>query len=733
MTVFLLIFIFMSGGAAADMPPASGPGNHSSDGYIKVAETGKLALYADMNSGLFELHDGQTEKRWYSTPPNAEEDMITKGSQRMDLRSQLVIEYIYKEDESKSERVQTANSQIACVMEDGITVTQIKSGIRVLYDFKSTGISVPVEYTLLDGYLNASVDIKGIYEKGDCFLTAVNLLPTFGAGSWEDDGYLFVPDGCGAIINFNNQVLMPLPYESMIYGSELAVPAETRTTKTQTVRLPVFGTVTGNNALMGVVTTGDGAASITAINGNERCGYNAASSKAHFRMLSTKYNLYSKKEAGKVSAVPFGLDTYEVRYYPLNGEKASYTGMAAAYREYLIREKGLEKNITLPSFHVDLLGAIETKGSFIGISYTKRQALTTFAQAKKILEFLKAYGIDSISARYRGWSNNGLENKKLPVKAVPLGVLGGTKEFNIFRQYMSDNKYELYPDTDFLTFRKNGNGISKNSDSARTVFRQTVYLYSYMPSVYERVLEEDPARLLTANKLADVALRYLSSAGSQDLSHLSLGTLGDLHYSNLDAKKQDYRSIFSASVENVLKKYKDTGISLSFEGGNAYVLPYAGLIINPPVSSSGYDSFDADVPFYQTVLHGYINYTTAPVMQSHDPELTLLTAVQTGSELLYSGMYGESGILRDTKYNSLYSSSYKLWAEDAARAYKEYSPILKKIYDKEITSCTKAAENVFVTTYANKIKVAVNYSLQPVELDGKTVPARGFYEWEEEV
>lgn len=31
------------------------------------------------------------------------------------------------------------------------------------------------------------------------------LLPFFGAASKSDKGYIVVPDGCGAVINFNNK------------------------------------------------------------------------------------------------------------------------------------------------------------------------------------------------------------------------------------------------------------------------------------------------------------------------------------------------------------------------------------------------------------------------------------------------------------------------------------------------------------------------------------------------
>ena len=46
-------------------------------------------------------------------------------------------------------------------------------------------------------------------------------------------------------------------------------------------------------------------------------------------------------------------------------------------------------------------------------------------------------------------------------------------------------------------------------------------------------------------------------------------------------------------------------------GGNSYSLPYADDIINAPDTQSDFYIIDAQVPFYQMIIHGYINYTGA--------------------------------------------------------------------------------------------------------------------------
>ena len=54
-------------------------------------------------------------------------------------------------------------------------------------------------------------------------LFSITPLPMFGAGSTDDEGFLFVPEGGGAKINFNNGKLAQASYESKVYGRDMAI------------------------------------------------------------------------------------------------------------------------------------------------------------------------------------------------------------------------------------------------------------------------------------------------------------------------------------------------------------------------------------------------------------------------------------------------------------------------------------------------------------------------------
>lgn len=703
-------------------------------GYEVVTQSGDLTMYVNKETAHFYLENAATGKLWHSVPADIEYDEISKGATvRGTVRSELLISYINREEMATVEYAQEANSNA----DAEITVKTIKNGMRVNYYFYAVGVTIPVEYVLKDGHFYATVMVDEIVEEEEAgfVLIDVTLLPAFGAGNWIDEGYLFVPDGCGALVKFNNGIQLASQYKSMVYGADMSVVAEEKITYKENVRLPVFGTMIGEqDTLMGIITTGDAAASLTVLNGHDRCGYNAVSSVFHYRVMQAQRNLFNKRDINLVAEPEYGLGVYEVRYDVLDADKADYIGMAEEYRNYLVEEKGLTKKGTKPTFHLNAIGSFEQEATFLGIiPYTDRVALTTYEECETIMEDLKAAGITDITLRYTGFSNNGIDNVKLPKAAAPLKVLGGASKMDALQSYTASNGIEFYPEADLIVFEKNGNGIKARKHAIRNVFGKIMYQPKYMLSTYVTVLNSSNDAILSPEMFGMVNDRYLTSLQKEKFSAVALSTLGEYCYSNFYENNEQYRSTFPQKVEAVLKKYKEAGVKLSFKGGNAYVLPYADLITDVPMNSSNYDIFEKDVPFYQAVLHGYVPYTTKSLPQTADSAVAYLSAVETGSELNYIGIHEDASELFDTEYNHLYGTTWTLWKDVAAEQYAEYMPILKEIYDQPIVQHEEIADDVFLTGYANGVQVAVNYTEKDVTVQDQVIPARGFSkcDWKE--
>ena len=195
-------------------------GETALEGYELVAESKGTKMFADMSTGLFKLvtADGNV---YNSVSDSMENDEITVGKNRMAYASQLIVDYAVVDGFGLGGLINTTNSGIGCMK----TVEEIENGIRVEYDFSAIETVIPVEYVLVDGKLNASVITKDIKESKHSEILTINLLPGFSAASAQDTGYIFVPDGCGALINFNSGKEFN-EYNKLVYGGELAMPTE---------------------------------------------------------------------------------------------------------------------------------------------------------------------------------------------------------------------------------------------------------------------------------------------------------------------------------------------------------------------------------------------------------------------------------------------------------------------------------------------------------------------------
>ncbi|MGN0492024.1 MAG: DUF5696 domain-containing protein [Acutalibacteraceae bacterium] len=697
--------------------------------YTLVTANGELALYADLKKGHIALENRKSGAFWYSVPNDFQTDSITTGEKRTDIFSELVVGYIEKSGENGAVDAITVNSHTDCVRNETVEVKEKEKGIRAEYTFTSINTVIPVEYTLTDKGLEASIPLDEIKTDDEFILVNIALLPYFGAGNSTDEGYLFIPDGCGALINFNNGVNTVSGYQAYVYGEEPSKDINSKKSNTAAVRMPVYGIQKNGEALFAVITEGDAMASISAKNGNSEMGYNSVWSQAELSVLS-RTMLYedswqNRTTISKAATSSRSVVRYTVRYTCLSGENSGYTGMAKAYREYLVNEKGLTAAKTEGgALALSLYGAADKQAYFIGIPYTKTLALTSFKEAKDMLATLKEKGVDKTTVQYFGVFGTVL-NGKLQNGASPISKLGGKSGFDELNKYIEENGGELYPELDYVRFRNGGNGYTRNGSASKNAFGYTAKQYEYLRSIYVRDESLDAYLLLSPKKLTGLADKILKKFTSLNVSGASMSAAGQLCYSDFDGKNGVYRSDIAGIYEGIFKKYSDSGISLAFKDANAYAFPYAERIYSAPASSSGYYMFDKDVPFYQIVLHGLVHLTGEPITSAADRETAFLFAAETGSELLFDGIAKDASVLSGTRYDYLYSTSFDLWSDTAADMYAEIKPLLEKT-DKSVITSHSETGDLTVTVYENGTRVYVNYGADTVEYDGVSVPARDF-------
>ncbi len=665
------------------------------------AENSSYRMIADYRDAVIGLENKETGYIWWSTPPDASQDTSANEALVRRMRSSNTMNY------GVPQRRNNTNPLASFSDECDISVTDIENGIRVEYSYDA-GFTIPVEYTLEEDCLKALLKADSITETNSSNIaTEVTIMGSFGAASDEEEGYFVIPDGCGAIVNFNNNKSMEASsYSQPVYGRDITAVPTSRGAVTEQIYLPVYGIVKENNALLAVAARGDANARLNVqVSGDPGTRYNFCNFTFVLRGTDTYYMSGNGNEAFTVFENG-GIKTgdIEMRYYPVSGGSADYSGIARRYRRYLIEEKGMtvrtDEN-TAP-LYIDLYGGVQKKKSILGIPMTVKQSVTSFEQAEGILSRLKGSGAEDMVISYENWTNDGIGNK-IDTDAVPAHILGGKKGFSSLKSYVSGNGWSLYPASDNRDFRS-GNGYYSFTDTAVRISGAYSRIVSYdraygIPDGFRKNLS-----LLSPEYFGKVSSGIAESYAGSGLygvaaSKLTTSLYGD--YGRHTTSRSDAMDLLTESYSR-LDETLPGGIIA--DGANAYALPYVSHIKNVPLSSSRFDIFDRDIPFYQIVVHGLVPYSTTAVNGSADSRTMLLMAAATGSCLRYDMICEETSVLKDTELDTLFYAESSGRTDTAGEEYALLRPLLEKI-----GACTieeyDVSGDIITTEYSDGTKV----------------------------
>lgn len=684
---------------------------------MKLAvENDKLALWYNDKDVTLALQDKNTGKIWWSNPINADAS-AGKAAQKQELKSGMTLVF----GEPAARRTTQSHSKAKSTAKMKATAT----GLEVTYDFSQAEISVPVVYTLHDDYMSLNVVTADIDEKTSAKITTnLTFMSAFGAADMEEEGYFVIPDGSGALINFNNNKAGYKVYKGKVYGRDITAVNTTKPTTSRQVYLPMYGIVKGDSGMMVVADKGDTCASINAyVAGQKKTSYNACYFDFEIR-TSDEYLMGGEANPLRVfEKRGILVPEIEVRYYPVsNSDKSAvdYTDIANSYKNYLKTSQGVEKSQTADSsaLYIDLYGATLKQETVLGFPVTMQHKTTTFSDAKNILEQLKGLGVDNMVVNYNQWTTADIK-EKVSDKAKPASILGGKSDFNALLNYAKSNNITIYPEADNLTF-KSGSGYFTMTDTAIRV-----------SNAYSRQIEYDLAHgvenkfydamsLLSPRKYAKMFTNLSKSYSKYGLDTISLGSATTVIYGDY-GKNSVSREMFKTNLQGYMEELKASVPSILADGANAYVLKYVDHVTNVPLNSSKYDVFDGDIPFYQIVMSGLKPVSTTAVNGDAQVADLVLRALACGTNLRFDFTAETADELKDTRYDVLYYSNYEYWLEDAAGCYKFANEVLSQTAGAEITDYNILSDSEIETVYSNGTKTLVNLNDRTVTVNGKTI------------
>jgi hypothetical protein len=345
--------------------------------YMQISESENLILYVNVSNANIAVVDKRSNKVWTA---------YKEGLSSMDSRTSM-LNVTYSGANNILIQVGTHDAST------GFDIMKIDGGIKEIFYFETDAVTfeIPFKLVLKEDFVEITLLYKEVKEKGKGKVSDIELLPNWGEGSADQDGYIFIPDGSGAIIEYKDIISRIDTYSGRVYGKDpsqdLVYP---EISDSQMVRLPLFGIRQDSSAILSVITAGDALATVNAVANNNNAIVSASFIYRESDLTGIQENGGATRTMTILQSKPVSVQPV-IRQYYLNGDDATYSGMANTYRSYL-ESKGILKNKTnkqTSAVSFEVFGAVSQQKSFMGIPYNHILAVTSFKDLEKLSEKLK--------------------------------------------------------------------------------------------------------------------------------------------------------------------------------------------------------------------------------------------------------------------------------------------------------------------------------------------------------
>lgn len=668
------------------------------DGWNHVVTCGNLSMDVDYLTGAVKVLDNRNKSEWSS--------LLVGGTEQNDFwkaayRSAFIIRYL-QENEVKT--VYTGQSDCK------ISINRITNGVRCRFTFHEPRLSFVTEYILnSDHEMIVRIPFNKVKDPKEGLLD-IRVLPYLGHIPVGVQGYIVLPDGCGGIIHSGH--LKSIPYNSArIYGERFYWTVERdrnnpygsnkryinyydySNPNTISLNLPIFGSIKGNAGIMGVISQGSDQAQI----GPEITPSDfvlSISSRLLIRELT--YDMFTRPHASPV----FNRTDRLVTYRFLDGEEASYSGMALRFRQKVFSS-------TKRRFHATprlrILFGVERKYR----DTRELLKLTTFREAEEILKDLHQSGVRNLQVVLVGWSKRGYLGDE-PAHFPPDRRFGG---WSGLKKLIRTSKRLGYP----IGLQFDNSSAWKSSSKFRRA--ETVkdiqniavelgekteeYLRCPKPA-WNRFFKEDYPQL-----------RQLGINGTILISGLDQGIITCMDTNHVAGGSRSINIVQNALTR--LRKENSVGI----DGAMGYAYKILDSVWEMPSSCSSI--CDQPIPLTPIILHGIVGYSFEPINLRRDSRREQLRMIEYGgipNALLTSTTVED---LSEARFNIVFSARYNDWRRSFLKEYRLYQNKLETLQNMAIIGHEKIAPGIYLTRYDGNIDVIVNYSARDFVYNGVTV------------
>lgn len=667
--------------------------------YKSVCKSGLIEMLFDEATMAVAIKDTGSGNLWTSLPQNSVAKQINSSAIEVELSNGGDTVYTLN---SQDNSVNFGNA-VSTVSEDGVSVKYAmsldaetgKADITTLENGEIR-VDLTINYTLKDGSFYVNVSMNTVTLPEGVVLEKMRVLNCFGAydNSGAED-YIFVPDGSGALIMTGIEDAEFTPFALSVYGDDATI---TENAEKSACLVGAFGMKRSNGAFLCIIESGDSIAEIEAERSTDTSLNRVG---AVFKITDVSIEK-GENNVKKTLGYQFK-NEITLCYRFLSGRSATYSGMATACRENLIRNSVLStKTFTTDEKYIPLV--LSLQGGYID-GNGKYTVLTSYEQALSLVTLLKAKGVNNIYLRYNGLydtANNGSDADFGDFSRK----LGNAKNYDALYSYLKSQNFSLFLETDLLNFDYNSTGAKALNGGKVRSDNTSQFPYATQKQSYLKMSDLESRIEDILSDSADISFDgyTLNDAGAYLYSDYS-----DDFYARVTSKKE------IAAQLPVLANSKQ----LMIDTGNIYSVKNADVISSLAVSPVAMAESEAyvGIPFMQMMLHGITEYSAAGLNSADDIKTAFLKAVEYGC--LPSAEWYCTKFIEELDGKYYYDSNIN----DIVSYYTKANEVLGDIRTERMTAHYKEQDGVYCTEYDNSTKVYVNYTDKDVTINGIKIPA----------
>lgn len=585
---------------------------------------------------------------------------------------------------------------------------------------------IPVEYRLEPDGFTAEI-CTDLMQIGNprYKINEIILLPWFSTAQKSSGGFAVLPDGSGAVVNFDCDD--DSVYSNRFFGSDPSKDSEVSPKLIQ-------------NSCMNMVAANFGTGSFMAV--AESCAAQGS------------YNLKRRGKGNYQDSVYMSFEVYNSDETPIRREKSLFLvsdlavsenpsvryillgkmlpwEIGTAYKNYLINDGILAKKKTSEyPIYLEFIGYTTVPASFLGIPYEKKVTLSTLKDITDYVERLNAQGIKNIVIRLKNFGFGG-EKHKIQNKFSLYSGVGTADELVALSELLNGLGGKLYLENDCSVIYRDTlfDGFYTFKNTARQLDNTIATKHSLNLVTGEKDSDELSGYYVAPAYYKTVATDFAGSAleklGGKNFG-ISLGFAGKTLISDFSDTHISDRCTTVGYIKNTMSAVNDIVLGVMTDVGNMYTLGLADHVLNMPISSSLLNIQSYSLPVYQMAVRSYIDYAGNAININADPIREYLRSAAVGSSLYYSFITCTDALLEMDAGQKAYPGGCNEYYDTLVKQYSQMSSLNKLVSGAEIIEYRPLSENIFITAYDNGVNVITNFSDKVFQYKGQTVDAYRF-------